>query len=140
MLAKCDAAWVQTIGLLDPLSGAREAVVGRKRAAAARGERGTPASIRDRELPEGCVSILERPSASTVTIAWRDATTCCYADQIWHASLSRSQGVCAMSGRPILPGDAVYRPRARRPLPLNVDAMILAVVVHDALRCGNRAP
>lgn len=43
---------------------------------------------------------------------------------------ARISGFCAMSGQPIRPGDAVYKPNPR-PAPVNGDAMILACVLRD---------
>src|ERR1700722_11860289 len=54
------------------------------------------------------VTLVERSTESTATIAWRDSTHCCYGDQGWRASRSRVEGVCAMSGRAINPNDAVF--------------------------------
>jgi Domain of unknown function (DUF3331) len=136
MLTKCDDAWVQTIGLLNLLSANRGAGVDKKDKNAARVQRGMRDFMHDREARGVCVSVIDKPSASTATIAWRDPTVGCYGDQVWRASVSRSHGVCAMSGLPILPGDAIYRPRARHPLPLNLTEMILAAVVHDAVEGG----
>ncbi|WP_254369037.1 DUF3331 domain-containing protein [Paraburkholderia phenazinium] len=77
------------------------------------------------------VKLLDRPDASTATIAWRDSTHCCYGDQVWRASRSRVKGVCAMSGRAIFPNDEVFKPRRGRASPLNAHAMILAVVLDE---------
>jgi hypothetical protein len=78
------------------------------------------------------VNVLERPSSTTATISWRDATRCSYGDQTWRTSRSRKSGICAMSGRAIVPGDVVYRP-SRRSAPCNAHAMILASVLEDKL-------
>ncbi|SAK76045.1 DUF3331 domain-containing protein [Caballeronia ptereochthonis] len=77
------------------------------------------------------VKLIERPSTTTVTIEWRDATHCCYGDQVWRAMRARNAGVCAMSGCAIRPGDAVYAPNPR-PVPCNAGAMILASVLDQA--------
>ena len=117
--------WMQTIGLLSMASS------------------GTHAASRqiDRSLtrhacgPEYIgvkVCLIDRPTTSTATIAWSDSTRCCYGDQVWRSSRARAPGVCAMSGRPISPGDAVYRPRPCRPMPLNASAMILTSALNDA--------
>jgi hypothetical protein len=37
-----------------------------------------------------------------------------------------------MSKRPIRPGDAIYKPRSCRPMPINSDAMILRSVLEEA--------
>ncbi|MDR5773620.1 MULTISPECIES: DUF3331 domain-containing protein [unclassified Caballeronia] len=78
------------------------------------------------------ISLIERPSSTTAIIAWRDSTHCCYGDQMWRVSHARTTGVCAMSGQPVLIGDAVYRP-SRRTAPRNAHAMILASVLEGEL-------
>lgn len=80
------------------------------------------------------VSVIDRPTASTATVAWCDPRSCRYGDQVWRASVARQPGTCALSGRSIGRGDAIYRPRACRPSPLNAGAMILAAVVEDVPR------
>ncbi|MBB5469750.1 hypothetical protein OKW30_005607 [Paraburkholderia sp. Clong3] len=84
---------------------------------------------------DGCftaaVTLIDRPTSSTATIAWRDATRGCFGDQAWRMARARMPGFCAMSGQAINPGDAVYKPISR-PTPINAEAMILACVVHDA--------
>ena len=79
----------------------------------------------------GVVTLIERPTPSTATIAWRDATRGCFGDQVWRTARARIPGFCVMSGRAIKPGDAVYKPNPR-PTPVNADAMILACVLRDA--------
>jgi hypothetical protein len=129
MLAKADFTdpWLQTLGLLSALSGD----VGVKVLA--------PAARKGCRLPvmgerfDVQVYVIDRPTQSTATIVWRDSMHCSYGDQVWHASRARSAGVCAMSGRAIRPGDAIYKPRPCRPAPLNAGAMILRGVVHAAV-------
>ena len=77
------------------------------------------------------VRLIEWSTATTVTLAWRDSTRCSYGEQIWHLTRARKSGVCAISARAIQRGEAVFRPRATRRLPLNADAMILASVLQD---------
>jgi hypothetical protein len=79
------------------------------------------------------VRVIDRPTALTVTLDWRDATKCCYREQLWVATRARVSGLCAMSGAPILPGDDIFRPRPSRPVPRNVGAMILASAVEAAV-------
>jgi hypothetical protein len=80
------------------------------------------------------VRVIERQTAQTVTLDWRDPTNCCYREQLWVAARSRVSARCAMSGAPILPGDEIFRPRPTRPAPRNVGAMILASVVEACCR------
>jgi len=77
------------------------------------------------------ITVIERLSKDAVTVCWRDATSCCYGDQSWRASRSRTTGICAMSGKAIERGDLVFRP-SRRVAALNADAMILASVMQSA--------
>ena len=118
--------WMQTIGLLSvPAGGSKDRGSG--------SNEDTPARhVDDTALHCVTVSLLDRPTSSTATISWRDSTRCCYGDQVWCASRARTEGVCAMSGRPIRRGDAVYKPRPCRPAPRNADAMILTSALDDA--------
>jgi hypothetical protein len=117
--------WVQTIGLLSALSGATNA-------ASRLTDRSVTRHACGPEYFGVKVCLIDRPTTSTATIAWSDSTRCCYGDQVWRSSRARAPGVCAMSGRPIHPGDAVYRPRPCRPMPLNASAMILTSALNDA--------
>jgi hypothetical protein len=80
------------------------------------------------------VRVIERPTAQTATLDWRDSTHCCYREQLWVAARSRVSGRCAMTGAAILPGDEIFRPRPTRPAPRNVGAMILASAVEACCR------
>jgi hypothetical protein len=82
------------------------------------------------------VRIIERQTAQTVTLDWRDSTNCCYREQLWVAARSRVSARCALSGAPISPGDEIFRPRPTRPAPRNVGAMILASAVDASCRRG----
>jgi hypothetical protein len=75
------------------------------------------------------VRVIDRPSALTLTLDWRDSTRCCYREQLWVSARARVSGKCAMSGAAIVPGDEIFRPRPARPTPRNVNAMILAAAV-----------
>jgi hypothetical protein len=75
------------------------------------------------------IRVLERNSPVSATVAWSDATSCCYGDQLWRRGFAKKAGVCALSGRTIETGDAVYRPRRVQPAPRNIEAMILATVM-----------
>ena len=75
------------------------------------------------------IRILERNGQTSATVAWSDATSCCYGEQLWRRCIARKAGVCALSGQAIARGNAVYRPRRGRPAPRNVEAMILATVM-----------
>lgn len=72
------------------------------------------------------VDVLDRLSAHTVAISWRDATLCHYNDQIWRLGVARRRGQCALTGESVGVGEAIYRPIPITPPPLNAQAMILA--------------
>ncbi|MGX7002379.1 DUF3331 domain-containing protein [Caballeronia sp. KNU42] len=78
------------------------------------------------------VSLLERTSSLTVTIAWRDSTSCSYGAQIWMVANAKVSGVCAMSGAQIKRGDRIFHPRHSRDAPMNARAMILASAIDAA--------
>jgi hypothetical protein len=75
------------------------------------------------------VRVLERNGQTSATVAWSDATSCCYGEQLWRRCIAKKAGVCALSGQAIATGDAVYRPRLVQPAPRNIEAMILATVM-----------
>lgn len=115
--------WTQTIGLLGTPS---------RLMALAGGAVLPRLKTRHADEPVGAsVTLIDRPTPSTATIAWRDSTRGCFGDQIWRMARARMEGFCAMSGQAIHPGDAVYKPNPR-PTPVNGDAMILASVLRDA--------
>ncbi|KVH61560.1 hypothetical protein WS89_13525 [Burkholderia sp. MSMB1072] len=126
--------WTQTLGLLTQLCAPRDV----RAAARPREARRTRTGPDPRHKPSAvsarrtvAVSFVERQTATTVSIAWRDATHCSYGDQVWQTARARVGGVCAVSGRPVEPGDSIYRPRPTRPVPLNAGAMILASVLEQ---------
>jgi hypothetical protein len=125
--------WMQTLGLLSVLSGDTDAGVNELAAAVSRnGRKNCDLPVMGKRF-EVQVHVIDRPSKSTATVIWRDPTRCSYGDQVWHASRARVTGVCAMSGRGIQPGDAIYKPRPCRPVPLNSGAMILRTVLDNAV-------
>jgi Domain of unknown function (DUF3331) len=90
----------------------------------------TPASCRRTKI-----IILERHSPLTATVSWSDSTTCCYWEQLWRRGRARKHGFCALTGADIAPSDDVFRPNPVAPVPVNIDAMILASVM-DAVPLG----
>ncbi|REG49038.1 uncharacterized protein DUF3331 [Paraburkholderia sp. BL6669N2] len=76
------------------------------------------------------VSFLERSTPSSVTLAWRDPTSCFYGEQIWRVADARVAGICALSGQLIVRGDRIYHPRQSKPQPANAGAMILESVLN----------
>jgi hypothetical protein len=71
------------------------------------------------------VSLIERTTSSTVTIAWRDSTSCSYGAQNWRAATARTSGICALSGARIKRGDRIFHPQRSKPRAVNARAMIL---------------
>jgi hypothetical protein len=126
--------WLQTVGLLQALSGsAEESGSGRTHAGSAYGawcQRHDRAGLK--------VEVTDRPSSSTITVTWCDASICLYGDQCWRYTVARQSGVCALTGEPVSCGDAVYKPRIFRLAPSNADAMILARHI-DTMFGGQRA-
>lgn len=120
--------WSQTVGWLTMQSAGKGARASDSSAARKHAICDAPTSAAVR------VSVIDRPTSSTATVAWCDPRSCRYGDQVWRASIARQPGTCALSGRSIGRGDAIYRPRACRPSPLNASAMILAAVVEDVPR------
>jgi hypothetical protein len=73
--------------------------------------------------------VIERESATTVSLAWTDPW-CHYGEQTWNLVSSRESGVCALSGGRIRRGDQVFRPQARTS-PINQRAMIIRSVIEE---------
>jgi hypothetical protein len=117
--------WVQTIGLLS----SPKDITSASAAVASQGSH--MRSVVDAEYRCVVVSLIDRPTRTTATIAWRESTRCCYGDQAWRMSRAHTVGTCAMSGRTIQPGEPVYKPNGR-PVPRNAEAMILVSVLDDA--------
>lgn len=78
------------------------------------------------------VTFVERFTAKSVSITWRDATAANYCEQLWIRRIARSQGVCALTGAAIARGDAVYSPAGRTAMrPANCAQMVLATVLEE---------
>lgn len=117
--------WVQTIRLLS--SGPRYPDAISNATPVAKRERscGCDALASTGRSPHLKVSLIERTTSSTVTIAWRDPTSCFYGAQIWRIASARVSGICALSGQRIRRGDRIFHPRRSNPAPVNARAMIL---------------
>lgn len=83
---------------------------------------------------EAFVLVLERPTAKTAIVFWRDAGRCYYGEQVWMRGHARTSGRCAISRQVISRGDPVYKPRWHKYSPLNAFCMILANQVELASR------
>lgn len=71
------------------------------------------------------IRVLERLSADSIVVLWKDATRCHYNDQIWIRCRARIRGECAICGAAIRRNDIVYKPRVRGHTVINARAMIL---------------
>lgn len=128
MLSKPVDAWSQTIDLLSVLSG----LSGKSSCEIPRARTRVWQSGRSRNDWSGLkVRVTSRPSSTTVTLNWCHTNSCFYGDQLWRFSIARTGGICALSGRKIFRGDAVYHPRRGSYHPLNADAMILAKYIEE---------
>ncbi|MGF6972938.1 hypothetical protein QFZ94_001365 [Paraburkholderia sp. JPY465] len=117
----CDP-WARTVGLLGQLSD--ELPVNGEMSVAALFKREVQ-NVSTVPVVGVTVRLLERSTATRVTLAWSDPLRCAYHDQEWHLTRARHSGVCAISGMKIRRGEIVYRPRATRPrMPVNANAMI----------------
>jgi hypothetical protein len=114
-----DRTWQSTIALLSS-EGENQLLVASSRAGPMYDER---------YFSKCAIRVLERKKQTSAIVAWSDPTSCCYGEQQWRRCIAKKAGVCALSGRAIASGDAVYRPRLVQPAPRNIEAMILATVV-----------
>jgi hypothetical protein len=56
-------------------------------------------------------------------------TACRYVDQIWRISVARRSGICALTRAAIRTRDRIYRRAHIRPLPVNLNFLILVTIV-----------
>ncbi|WP_321961395.1 DUF3331 domain-containing protein [Paraburkholderia sp. J7] len=75
------------------------------------------------------MEFVERLSPTHITLNWRDATSGCYGEQLWHLTTARARSSCMLCGAPIRRGSAVYRPRLRGRRPANADWIVLATTI-----------
>ncbi|QXE07357.1 DUF3331 domain-containing protein (plasmid) [Paraburkholderia sprentiae WSM5005] len=78
------------------------------------------------------ITVLDRISPRTTTVSWSDPRGCRYGEQVWRLATARRSGICALSGQPIVAGDAIYRPSKTTPPPANAAAMMLVIAVDRA--------
>ncbi len=100
---------------------------------AGRATSGTDATIVARRSA-AIVKVLDRASEHTVVVSWCDSQGGHFGDQTWRLASAKKRGVCAMTGRAIEKGDAVYRPWLREKARSNANERILAECVDAALR------
>ncbi|MGS0891358.1 DUF3331 domain-containing protein [Burkholderia stagnalis] len=80
--------------------------------------------------PQLFVTVLEAGD-DALLVRWSESGRCHYGEQRWRLRVALQPGRCAISGRPIEPGESVYRP-VRRPVPANADEMICPAAVLGA--------
>jgi len=90
-------------------------------------------------LTDAFVLVLERPTAKTAIVFWRDAGRCYYGEQVWMRGHARTSGRCAISRQVISRGDPVYKPRWHKTSPANAFCMILANEIDVASRDSHHA-
>jgi Domain of unknown function (DUF3331) len=79
------------------------------------------------------ITAIERQDDVSALISWCDPTMCHYVDQVWRQIIARRNGYCALTGKRIRRGDAVFMPSGRGRLrPANYDKMILATALERA--------
>jgi hypothetical protein len=132
MLASHMNPWTQTVRLLS--CGSQLADISEQKSFRARrcASFGHDGALSTEPSLHRVISLLERTSSSTITIAWRDSTSCSYGAQIWMVAKAKVSGVCAMSGALIKRGDRIFHPRHSKPAPINATAMILASAIDAA--------
>jgi hypothetical protein len=116
---EADKTWLSTMALLSSASELRPAMVSSC----------VHAMYGDGRASTYAIRVLERCGQTSATLAWSDATSCCYGEQVWRLRVAKKAGVCALSGRAIATGDAVFRPTRLKSPPRNSEAMILATVM-----------
>ncbi|MBT2794278.1 DUF3331 domain-containing protein [Paraburkholderia strydomiana] len=117
--------WVQTIRLLSSALRCPDVGVGTTLTPKRRTSYGFETMSSAGRSPQVAVSLIERTTSLTVTIAWRDPTSCFYGAQIWRVTNAKVSGICALSGQRVRRGDRIFRPKCSRPAPVNARAMIL---------------
>jgi hypothetical protein len=80
--------------------------------------------------PQLFVTVLEAGDDGLL-VRWVESGRCHYGEQRWRLRVAQRAGRCAISGRPIEPGEQVFRP-VRRPVPANADEMICPASVPGA--------
>jgi hypothetical protein len=115
------------IALLKSLSGADQPEQsGRFRALAAESKARAFASAGDECKACTRVVVLERISLATVSVTWSDPTLGHFSGQVWRKGSAHINAFCALTGTPIHPGDAIFRPRTDSyHVPANANRMIL---------------
>ncbi|MEQ5840119.1 DUF3331 domain-containing protein [Paraburkholderia acidicola] len=80
--------------------------------------------------PRNKITAIEREDDVSALVSWCDPTKCHYVDQVWRQVMARSNGYCALTGKPIRRGERVFMPNGRGRLrPVNHGEMILATAL-----------
>jgi Domain of unknown function (DUF3331) len=82
---------------------------------------------------DGKIKVIGRLSSQTVAVSWSHAQLGSYKEQIWRATSATGLGVCALSGKDIMIGDAIYRPRKCERSLIKASATILASALDGTL-------
>jgi uncharacterized protein YfiM (DUF2279 family) len=90
-------------------------------------------SFRDCNGRNATIEILDRPSATSAVLSWRDPTGSSYGYQLWQKRTAKEAGSCALTGVPIRRGDYVFLPGRMSVRPANATAMILAIHIEQPL-------
>jgi hypothetical protein len=79
-----------------------------------------------RMAPPARFSVLEVLSDNALSVCLSDPQAGRYAEQVWRSGFARCKARCALSGKPIVRGDRVFRPGRSFICPANSGCMILA--------------
>lgn len=79
------------------------------------------------------IFVLEVLSANTLSVCWSDPRAGRYAEQVWRSGFARNGAYCALSGKPIVQGDKIFRPGRSFVCPANWDRMMLASEVQTGI-------
>jgi hypothetical protein len=121
-----NVAWLDTVGRLDVVCAYQLAAPPNRSA-------GSQRSSRKSNLNRSAsIVLLDRISPRTATVSWSDPQGCKYGEQVWRLAAAKRPGTCALTGRPVAKGDAIYRPTTAEPPPANADAMMLAEALNEA--------
>jgi hypothetical protein len=85
--------------------------------------------------PRDVMATILEASFDHLLVRWVERGKCHYGEQKWRLGTARYAGYCAISGRQIARGQAVYRPTGRPPPP-NSAAMIAPEAVSSLLQAA----
>lgn len=121
--------WERVIALLNPPLDAGRWMVPRVRR-----REDVPVSMSGLPRRRTAIVSAERNTDSSVLLSWSDPTHCRYDEQRWIIAKARTVGRCALTGRVIRCGDAIYKPQIRcAKRPANAREMVLASAFDEFL-------